>query len=100
MKFWKKRTVEFNHSFLCNDIISWGIVRGETLSGGGGGNPGLPLPLYETLSHTCIIHTHNTYTMLTISLISGMEDSLLLDDGVKQLVILNRRASAHTQDSQ
>ncbi len=38
--------------------------------------------------------------MLTISLISGMEDSLLLDDGVKQLVILNRRASAHTQDSQ
>ncbi len=41
-------------------------------------------------------YMYNTYTMLTISLISGMEDSLLLDDGVKQLVILNRRASAHT----
>ncbi len=38
--------------------------------------------------------------MLTISLVSGIEDSLLLDDRVEQLVILNRRASAHTQDSQ
>ncbi len=44
-----------NYSFLCNDCFCVMIVLHHKLGnyqGGGGGNPGVPLPLYETLRQT------------------------------------------------
>ena len=59
LDIFKERTVD---NVLCSDhyIISWGIVRGGGGLSLGVGNPGVPLPLYETLAD---VHNHATYIM-------------------------------------